>query len=54
MAKQNRVVVPDLSEVSQNCLLLSLELSRIMQMIEFAYDVICEQARKTEGGPERD
>lgn len=47
-------VIPDPSEVSQNCLLLTLALSTVVQLIEFACSVICGQGRKTEGGPERD
>lgn len=44
--KQNGVI-PNPSEVSPSCLLLSLDLSRIMRMVEFAYGVFCGQGRKT-------
>lgn len=40
-------VIPNPSEVSPSCLLLSLDLSRIMRMVEFAYGVFCGQGRKT-------
>lgn len=47
-------VIPDLAALSQNCLLLSLDLSRVVRMIAFACGVIYGQGRKTESGPERD
>lgn len=49
VAKQNGAV-PNLYEVSENCLLVSWDLSRTIQMMELANGVISGIGRKIEGG----